>query len=816
MIHVNIKRALINSIIQYMVMLVFSMITIFAIVPAALGEMAIAHEGKALVNIVKAADLIPSEITAVKELSDYLSKITGAAFQVIEEKEIEADSHAIYVGPTIFAQKHGIDIKKLGEEESILSTVEGNLILTGGRPRGTLYAVYELLEKELGCRWYTPWYEKVPKQADLKIKPLQEQIKPHFMVRDGGSDFWRDDQTFFDKETFKRFDEQYKWYIVRNRINGGFYGRTLAEDVGGYVRKAGRESSHSFFAYVPAQRYFRDHPEYFSERNGKRVRSTAHDGNHICLTNPSVLDIVIAGVKEDIRTNPDGKYISVSVNDGGCETICDCKNCRAAAGKEGESGLLLWFVNQVADAIKDEYPDKYIVTLAYIATKDPPKRIVARDNVIVWITKGTYSCKVYLPKGIESSELDSIRQWTKYAKHIWIWDYGTSSWWMQHYLKPMTWKMTQQFKLAKELDVIDGIFMDHHNMTYEEPPNQFYELDCWIYAHLCREPGMDLDMLIDDFLSGYFGQAAPHLRKYLNLVRDNLPKYPYQMFDYTFISNAQAYFDKAEESVKDDPERLDRVRTYRISLDTSTLAYRNSIVNSYLRSGGVLDNYPFKINKVRDRALSYIENSQYPVYQTKKLSGYFTANQEEWITTYASVREVARQYVQDVSQGAEYSPIPKQFREMDTQNVIDITAPLLSGGEKDLVSDPEAAIGLAVVRKGDNRLPMGHGIYNLITPPDQKLQVSEKPVEAADIPDKGYHWFKGPRFTMWEWTFIYFPSDWTIQEHFWPLFDPKNPNQQWEYYFSVKFTGPAYPHGAPDKPNAMFLDRVILVKVTGP
>ena len=796
--------------------------------PEAFGEVRIARNGKALVSIIRPPLPIPAETRAVQELTDYLSKVTGATFKVIDEKEASAGTHAIYVGHTAFARKQGIDVGKLAEEESVIRTVAGSLIITGGRSRGTLYGVYVFLEEILGCRWYTPWYEKVPTRPGLTIGPVHKQVKPHFTLRDGGSDFWRDERTFADKETFKRFDEQLKWYLVRNRINGMTYRRSLTEDVGGCYRTGGRLSNHSFFAYVPADKYFKDHPEYFSERNGKRVPSDGHDGNHLCLTNPNVLDIVIAGVREDIQANPDGDYVSVSINDGGSATICDCKNCRTVAEREGESGLLLSFVNRVADAIKDKHPDKYIVTLAYTSTQYPPKRIAARDNVIVWVCKGPRSSAVYLPMGTESRELETMRQWTKHARHVWLWDYGTGSFWPRHFFKPMTWKMDQQFKLARRLKVIDGIFMDHHNVTYEEPPTQFYELDAWAYAKLCQDPGLELDGLIGDFLAGYYGRAAPHLKDYLNLVRDGLPKFPYQFFDYAFVSRAQACFDRAEQTVKDDPEQLWRVRTQRIALDAAALAYRNDVVRSYLSAGGAMKDYPFKLATIRDRALSYIKNSRYPCYQTLTTL-YSRGDKGEWLKSTVSLRELARRYVLAVSQGREYSPLPRRFQDLDPRIVIDITAPALSQGRSPIVTpDPEAALGLAVTKMGDKRLPMGHGVWDLVPhpKPDRRRKEQElngeknvshlgltRYVRASDIPGKGYHWYKGPRFTLGEWTLVWLPSDWTLQEHFWPLYDPKNADQEWEYYISAKFTGPAYPHGDPNQPNGLFIDRIVLIRV---
>ncbi|MBT4815458.1 MAG: hypothetical protein HON70_07150, partial [Lentisphaerae bacterium] len=114
---------------------------------------ALARDGKALMSIVIHADAIPAERTAADELQTYLAKVTGAEFAVIDESRAATDSPNIYLGQTGFAADHKIDVAALGEEESVLRTVDGNLVITGGRPRGTLYAVYGLLEDVLGCRW---------------------------------------------------------------------------------------------------------------------------------------------------------------------------------------------------------------------------------------------------------------------------------------------------------------------------------------------------------------------------------------------------------------------------------------------------------------------------------------------------------------------------------------------------------------------------------------------------------------------------------------------------------------------------------------
>ena len=87
------------------------------------------------------------------------------------------------MGNTAFARHLGIDFKALQAEESLLKTTARNLVLTGGRPRGTLYAVYEFLENTLGVRWYTPWAEKVPRIENCEIPSLDRRVRPYFRFR---------------------------------------------------------------------------------------------------------------------------------------------------------------------------------------------------------------------------------------------------------------------------------------------------------------------------------------------------------------------------------------------------------------------------------------------------------------------------------------------------------------------------------------------------------------------------------------------------------------------------------------------------------
>ncbi|MBI4024039.1 MAG: hypothetical protein HY360_03605 [Verrucomicrobia bacterium] len=164
--------------------------------------------------------------------------------------------------------------------------------------------------------------------------------------------------------------------------------------------------------------------------------------------------------------------------------------------------------------------------------------------------------------------------------------------------------------------------------------------------------------------------------------------------------------------------------------------------------------------------------------------------------------------------------------------MIDLTAPVITGGCRSplVVPDAEASMGLALRYTGADELPLPIGIWNCVTvAPDldramkdylrkeQAGQYEDYPgvcrvVRAKDIPGKGYHLYRGPRFKLSEWTHTFITKPWNIQEHLWSLFDPVRPLQEWDLHVSAKFTGPACPHGDPKEPNALFIDRILLTR----
>lgn len=499
----------------------------------------IADQGKAACVILVDPAATEPEQNAAHELAATLEKISGAQF--VLTTNTQAPSHCILVGAGDAAQMAFPDVPfaKLGAEELVIKTKGDRLLLAGGRPRGTLYAVSRFLQQECGVRWWTPWATQIPSQPTLRIGDLDQREQPAFEMREP---FW-----------FPAFNAEWAWH---NRVNG--QSERLTPDLGGSVRYQG--FVHTFYPLVPPAKYFAKHPEWYSLINGKRTTDRAQ----LCLTNPQLRDFMVEQVKDELRKAPDASIVSVSQND--CFGACECPTCSALDKAEGtHAATMLDFVNYVAEKIEPEFPNVAVDTLAYQYTRKPPKTIRPRPNVIVRLCSIECNFREPLDAASNAAFADDIRGWSKLCQRLYIWDYTTD---FGHYVQPHpNWfTLDANLRFFHEHGV-KGVF---EQGAYQSYGSELAELRAWVLAQLLWNPNQDGRALIQEFLNGYYGpKAAPILYRYLELMYDaskgfNLTCYtgtdaPFLHFKP--LAEAETLWQQAEAAAADNPDFLERIRT---------------------------------------------------------------------------------------------------------------------------------------------------------------------------------------------------------------------------------------------------------------
>jgi len=474
------------------------------------------------------------EAKAAVELQNYLQKISGVKIPIQSEKEI-TDGKAIVIGETERFQS-----PTLVKNEISIKCDKNQLLIRSGEPISTLYAVYVFLEEYLGCRFYAPDYEFVPQSSEISIPVgLDYRYAPPITTRTVHSRLFYDNHDFANKR------------------------KVTYEGFPGYVPGAG---VHTFHRFVPASKYLSSHPEYYALRNERRLPT------QLCLTNDDVLDIVIHAVDSLFKEYPNSDVISVSQDDN--QQYCQCEDCmRINDREESPAGSMIEFVNSVAE----KFPNKMISTLAYQYTRKAPKNIKPRENVL--ITLCSIECDRSGPINEKCKDFaEDLKSWGQLTKNIRIWDYTTQ---FTNFLAPFPNLHTLQpnIQLFKNNNA-KWIFEQHSHQ-----PSELFELRSYLTAKLLWNPDIDQELIVNDFLQGYYEEAAPFIQEYITTVHEELRKdKDFFLFLYgdpsqgftsflrpELLKKYDSLYDHAEIAVQEKPATLERVHRARLSVDYAIL-----------------------------------------------------------------------------------------------------------------------------------------------------------------------------------------------------------------------------------------------------
>ena len=309
--------------------------------------------------------------------------------------------------------------------------------------------------------------------------------------------------------------------------------------------------------------------------DGKRLR----ERTQLCCTNEEVIRLVIEGIRERMRSHPDATYFSVSQNDWG--NYCECGRCQELATREeSQMGPVLQLVNRVADAVVDEFPEKRITTLAYQWSRKPPKTIRPRANVTIRLCSIECCFSHPLPGcDYPANErfCEDIRGWSAICDDLWIWNYTTN--FRNYYLPHPALRALNDDVRFFVAHNVKGVYEQDTKLT---PNGEMSALGGYMMAQFLWDPEYDEETAMGEFLSAVYGEAAPHIRAYIDLLHDKMEAENIHLRCFTrseeaafltseVLAEADGLFDRAEEAVGDQPEVLQRVRFARMPVDFATV-----------------------------------------------------------------------------------------------------------------------------------------------------------------------------------------------------------------------------------------------------
>ncbi len=428
-------------------------------------DIALVRDGRPQATIVTGPEPSQTVQLAAEELRVYLEKMSGAQLPVRPSPE---GGRTVLLGAAaVEAHAPDVDLSDLGPEARLLRTVGDDLLIVAGRTDlGTLNAACDLL-RLLGVRWFLPGEagEHVPSSRTIAVGAIDNDHEPTFSYRR----IWAAAHRLPDQQT-----EEYAEWQRRSMMPGYFNG----------------SMGHAYHRICDWRDRgpFKEHPEYFSLIDGKRVAR-----GQICTTNPEVRERAVRYALNYFADHPDHSMVSLSPNDG--YRWCECSRC-AAHGSMSDNALAL--ANHVADALAERMSDKYVAMYAYSPTSPPPS-IEARENVVIWIATSFIAGEYTLPQILEG--------WSEKCHHIGIRTYYSVtpwSWEMPRYDPQKTADDLRWWRMNKAL----GVSAESDDNFGSRGPRY------WLASRLMYDMDQPLDKLLDDYYTNCWGEAAVPMRRY--------------------------------------------------------------------------------------------------------------------------------------------------------------------------------------------------------------------------------------------------------------------------------------------------------------
>lgn len=438
-----------------------------------------------------------SVVLAADELQSYVYKSTGALLPITREYP-KNENNIISLGDNDFLAKY-IKKKNLDYEHYDLR-FDGDRIFIygndlennkktpyGGDSMGTLYGVYEFIERYLGIKWLMPGEvgEYVPIHHTLMLDGYSYS---------GGPSFYNRRIPYIQNE-----NHLVKKWLLRNRQG---YSVSLLH-------------YHNFSGLVPPNEYD-SHPDWFPLLGGKRVEPG--DSYKLETTNQQLVHFVADVVANEFRSNSQAYTFSISPSDG--EGWSESIESLMLYDKDKNNNvsytsLVLKFYNDVAKTLQSEFPDKRVCGYIYSDYLYPPlqKDFFIEKNVCLVVAPHiSYGYGLYKEKNRRDYEY-ILRSWSKTVDTI------------AYYDLPSIYIQSVGAPNPPAIDLLAYIYPFVHKQGYKGV--YMYGSAAWghaamsnyILAKLNYNPSLDPSVIMDDFLLSAYGEkSAPHIKHIYNVL----------------------------------------------------------------------------------------------------------------------------------------------------------------------------------------------------------------------------------------------------------------------------------------------------------
>lgn len=467
-------------------------------VAAVRAEILLVESGAPRSAIVIGADASDQAREAASYLQEYIEKISGARLPIQAEAD-PAPGARILVGRAAAAGALGAELPaghshQMNEEAFIVRTLGDDLVLAGNEDwnyRGTVFAVADLLERDLGCRWFFagPFGEAIPRRDTIRVGAIDRTERPSFRVRRIWYSGWM-------PASAEEQDWMRRWCDL-NKINP--LGLSLPGD--GSVIQLARPEEH-----------FETRPEIYAiDKNGERMRDM------LCMSEPEAVRIGVETIKRAFREDPDRLSYGFAPPDG--FPVCYCEACQRyfpgfnfkGYGDPSLSEVWFQFANKIALEVYEEFPDRWVLTNGYANRVRLPESIREFAPNLGIQSAVIAACSIHRigePRCWQRQTYETIlSRWLDRLDPVFIYDYD-----------PGKAIDNLPFPALHCLKHDIPWFRDHGAWGfYTEGVNSWMvtHLNYYVRAKLMWNADLDVDALVRDYCERFYGPAADAIEAYI-------------------------------------------------------------------------------------------------------------------------------------------------------------------------------------------------------------------------------------------------------------------------------------------------------------
>ena len=464
---------------------------------------------------------------AATELQAHIKKATGVSLDIVAEADLKAtDSRArIYLGPTAATSKAGLTTDGLAPNAFRRETQDNAVFLIGKDDgvvppladtgsMGTLLAVYDWLETQMGVKWLWPGDggTVVPATKNIAVKASGEKmVEPRLIQSSFRPSAWPGGMS---DEVRKQYVYDINVWLRRQR----------------FVRGVNMAYGHAYTQYW--ERFGATHPDYFALRpdgirapfDPKRPQLVQMDVSNPALHQQIVADWLVQRVQK-----PSLKWINGIENDKTAnDPACTCEVCRSWDPKNNvDTAGNPWLAGQedgqavggTRKSLSDRYakfwlalqaegrkhdPDATVIGYAYADYSLPPVETKLNKNIIVGIVPhGSF------PQSPEDQKAFRAQWegWAKTGARLYL----RPNYTLLGYDMPYVYahQLGEEFKFSAENGMVATDFDSLLGMWGVQGVNSY------MLARLNVDPTQKVDDILNEYYAG-FGPASGEVKAYFN------------------------------------------------------------------------------------------------------------------------------------------------------------------------------------------------------------------------------------------------------------------------------------------------------------